>query len=932
MAERDVHNDAAVDAESGSPERERDFYDNGGYVKLPLLGRFGHAAARLARWHPLALYSLGFVVVAALSFATLAWCGKGFINYTDGVSQQFNSFAWTGMAVRGAIRELLAGGGWSLPVYDLSEGYGAAVRWSTDPLVYLSVLFPEDLLEAGFHLVVVLRLWLCGAAFLLLARRLAARRRIAWGAWTAVAALCYAFSSFGLQSVMQTTFLNHAILFPLIVGGAIALMDEGRPLAFIAATAAAVYVSGIYIVFMMMVMTALLVAAVLLVRREPPRAWLVDLARFLPSIAAALAIAAPVAVPSVLSLGTNDRVSAAFEVPLLYSPGYYFDMFAGFLGLYWGERDWFFGYGALALVCAAAVFAMGKSALAPEHAETLSIIRALFVAMAVIALIPELGSLLNGGAYAANRWIWAFGLLVAVIIAFIGPRLASIAPIELARLAGLVALYTVGLLLFAQQKHGAALEQLVVAWVLVALMAAASGPWSLRLAGAAAPWMALASLAALCLNYHWFLSPDGADWQANLVPLGQAMYAAADGSPARMAADEGACEGLYRTDSSNELRWYMTGIGVQSDRLLGVYGADYYSSLYDAGVSDLHDELALAGTATPNVYTSLAGRSPLMQALGFGSYALRTDDSSPVPYALDGEEVASMEARDGGDYELHAIDGAAPIAQVRSGVIGRGDYEEMTPLERQEALLQGAVVDSAAADALGAPALELSLAAPAGRETYLYLEGLSLEAPQGDPSWSLPSSANIAVESDAASTNLNIMTPANHLYGGREDWLVNLGWSGEPLTRITLTFDAAGLYSFDELSLWSQPMDTLDAAKEFASRNPVSDMSFDGRAVSGSVSAESDSVLVLSVPYDAGWSATLDGEPVEIVRADTAFMAIALPAGTHEFEFTYSPDGPVLWAVGGCTLAVCLGACAACDRVWRRAAGDIRLHRSSDAA
>ncbi len=39
-----------------------------------------------------------------------------------------------------------------------------------------------------------------------------------------------------------------------------------------------------------------------------------------------------------------------------------------------------------------------------------------------------------------------------------------------------------------------------------------------------------------------------------------------------------------------------------------------------------------------------------------------------------------------------------------------------------------------------------------------------------------------------------------------------------------------------------------------------------------------------------GWQAVVDGNPVQIYRADYAFQAVILPSGSHRVEFTYEPD------------------------------------------
>ena len=47
--------------------------------------------------------------------------------------------------------------------------------------------------------------------------------------------------------------------------------------------------------------------------------------------------------------------------------------------------------------------------------------------------------------------------------------------------------------------------------------------------------------------------------------------------------------------------------------------------------------------------------------------------------------------------------------------------------------------------------------------------------------------------------------------------------------------------------------------------------------------------LVLNDIWSAGWFATVDGEPAEVLRANGAFRAVALPPGAREIVFTFQP-------------------------------------------
>ena len=63
--------------------------------------------------------------------------------------------------------------------------------------------------------------------------------------------------------------------------------------------------------------------------------------------------------------------------------------------------------------------------------------------------------------------------------------------------------------------------------------------------------------------------------------------------------------------------------------------------------------------------------------------------------------------------------------------------------------------------------------------------------------------------------------------------------------------------------------------------------------------------LFFSVPYEKGWSATVNGQPTEILKADAGFMAVLCPAGAANVEFTYKTPGLGLGAIcsaGGAVL------------------------------
>jgi uncharacterized membrane protein YfhO len=86
-------------------------------------------------------------------------------------------------------------------------------------------------------------------------------------------------------------------------------------------------------------------------------------------------------------------------------------------------------------------------------------------------------------------------------------------------------------------------------------------------------------------------------------------------------------------------------------------------------------------------------------------------------------------------------------------------------------------------------------------------------------------------------------------------------------------------------------------------------------AVTIRAASESSGFLVLADTYYPGWQATLDGQPVEILRANHAFRVVAFPPGEHTVVFQYAPlSFQAGAAISLLTLAAMIGALAVLSR------------------
>lgn len=93
-----------------------------------------------------------------------------------------------------------------------------------------------------------------------------------------------------------------------------------------------------------------------------------------------------------------------------------------------------------------------------------------------------------------------------------------------------------------------------------------------------------------------------------------------------------------------------------------------------------------------------------------------------------------------------------------------------------------------------------------------------------------------------------------------------------------ISFDGPGMISFDSMELYSQSMENYPDYIEHLTENVLEDVTVGEDEVTGNISLDEDKYLVLSIPYQKGWTAYVDGEETELLRANYMYMALPLSA------------------------------------------------------
>ena len=123
--------------------------------------------------------------------------------------------------------------------------------------------------------------------------------------------------------------------------------------------------------------------------------------------------------------------------------------------------------------------------------------------------------------------------------------------------------------------------------------------------------------------------------------------------------------------------------------------------------------------------------------------------------------------------------------------------------------------------------------------------------------------------------------------------IVNCGrapGSGDGTMTVQLFFTSPDAETFP-VYCYSIAPDVLDKDTAILGAEPFTVTSFDSTHLKGTVDFSEDGALFTSIPYDAGWSVTIDGTSADTQIAYGALLSVPVAKGFHEIAFSYQPPG-----------------------------------------
>ncbi|MCD7822144.1 MAG: YfhO family protein, partial [Clostridiales bacterium] len=362
----------------------------------------------------------------------------------------------------------------------------------------------------------------------------------------------------------------------------------------------------------------------------------------------------------------------------------------------------------------------------------------------------------------------------------------------------------------------------------------------------------------------------------------------------------------------------------------GYYGTTSYFSVIPSGLTETYLDFNLNTAAQSFDLRGFDARASL-EALACVKYYCTEDANERYPYGF-----TLVSEQDG--TLIYENQYALSLGYTYTSYMTESVYNALNFAEKQQAVLQNAVVSDETAQALDEAGLEegesdltvqevdcqvknthgltldeesktitveeenasitFTFDGAADCETYLYLEGINYAS---DESGGL---CEVKVKANGTTTIARLHGKRQTYYFETSGFSFNLGYSEDGTTECTLSFSEPGEFTYENFRVFCLPMEDYVEDVTALGQEMMENIVEDGDSVTGTISASSTRLLTFSIPYTKGWTLWVDGEETELLQVDKLYMGAVVEAGDHEIVLKYSmPWLKIGMAASGTALA-----------------------------
>lgn len=852
-----------------------------------------------------------FIYTILFSFVFFICYGQWFIKYDkaffrsyDGLDQHYLIFLYIGKWGREIIREILFNHRFSVKLWDMGIGYGSDVITSIgaylpDPFNWLSILVPAKYAEQAYAVTIILKFYVSGLAFSYFAysRKLTKNQAL-------IGSVLYVFSATSLVFFSEPFLLNPMYLFPLVIVGFDRIWENSKNYKLYIIFLALIFINYFYFGYM----TAILVVGYFVIKyifddkiEHNVKKFFELVTRYLVYSLIAVGISMAVVLPITLVMLQVKRIGADFYVPLLFDKTYNIGLLSGFTTSYGMlGRDCYIGYGALALVAVSILF-MKKNQYKQIKIE--------FIILTVGLAIPYFGKVMNGFGYTANRWVWAYVLLVAYIVSITIDLVRQLSINEKFILAICLLGYIV-LVCSVYSKTSRCLEVVACMFIALLIIIAYVDNWTEKKFNLV--FCVMMILSVFANNYYTFDSKYGnflKPWVSKNTGFKEIYESTINNTLTEIDYNAGQRYDSFNMHKIRNCSW-----------LYGISGMDFYISIYNNNIDEYHNDISLLTSSAPMSYRGLNRRSDLEYIMGVNHFLVPKDNEKGLPYGYSIMEVAvNSESK---EYRSYTTSYDNSIIHGVNGIISSEEYNKFNPYEKQQVIMQVGVVDEVKnSDIVNSVNLDddeieysieysnniningneievredntpIYLCFSEIKDSELYVQFNNIDYIYGTESMYSISLAGMYNDDKISFLNssFSMSNNRNHMYGGRHNWMFNLGITRDKVNRVEILFSKKGKYTIDDIKVFAEPLRRIENNIE-GLPSIADDIVVANNGISFDLENNDNKYMIISVPYSKGWKAYVDGKKRDIRICDGAFMIMSIEDGDHHVEMKYFPPG-----------------------------------------
>jgi len=129
-------------------------------------------------------------------------------------------------------------------------------------------------------------------------------------------------------------------------------------------------------------------------------------------------------------------------------------------------------------------------------------------------------------------------------------------------------------------------------------------------------------------------------------------------------------------------------------------------------------------------------------------------------------------------------------------------------------------------------------------------------------------------------------------FNPKHSTLINLGYCrAGTVPELQVSFEKSSPLSGSfEVQAYTMDVVAFEKAIAVVKEGSMTVKSFSDTRIDGSITAKKDGLMIMTIPYDKGWTVKVDGEVVETRAIDECLLSFDLEQGYHDIEMNFVPD------------------------------------------